>query len=65
MQNYIAIQSVLSLYASGRTSAVVLDIGHGLTSAVPIFDGYSIPHTVCKMNLAGRSLNEYLSELIV
>jgi len=34
---YLALQQVLSLYSTGKTTGVVLGAGYGVTSAVPIF----------------------------
>lgn len=55
---YVSIQAVLSLYASGRTTGLVLDCGDGVSHAVPVYEGFSIPNSIRRIDIAGRDVTE-------
>lgn len=62
---YVAIQAVMSLYSAGRTTGLVVDAGDGVSHTVPVFEGFSLPHAVEKMEIAGRVLTTYMQKLLL
>ncbi|KAM9320098.1 actin-1-like [Gastrophryne carolinensis] len=61
---YVASEPTMALYAYGRTSGILLDIGAGVTYTCPTYDGYQITHAEKRQNFGGRDITNYLRNLV-
>ncbi|KAK6928557.1 hypothetical protein RJ641_007148 [Dillenia turbinata] len=57
---FIQIQAVLTLYAQGLLTGLVIDSGDGVTDVVPVVDGYSFPHLAKQIMLLAGTLHPTL-----
>lgn len=61
---FVELQAILSLYSTGRVTGFVLDSGDGVTHTVPVFEGYSLKHSIERQNLAGRDITHFMQKLL-
>eukprot|EP01084_Bolivina_argentea_P012023 22537_1 len=61
---YLQNEACLSLYANGLMTGTVLGIGYGSTYCASIFEGFSVPQSVFKINSGGYDLTQYLKRLL-
>ena len=57
---YLAKQSELSLFATGKSTGIVLDFGYDTIECVPIYEGYALKDAVTKIDIGGLHVTEDL-----
>ena len=56
----VSIQAMLTLYAQGLLTGVVVDTGDGVTHVVPVFDGFVPQNLIRRLDVAGRHVTQVI-----
>ncbi|KDO25900.1 actin-like protein 2 [Saprolegnia parasitica CBS 223.65] len=62
---HIAVQAMLTLYAQGLLTGVVIDSGDGVSHVVPVYEGFVPQHLIRRLDVAGRHITQYLIKLML
>ena len=63
---YLGNQSALALYASGKTTGVVLHSGdNNISHSVPIHNGTILNDAITNINIGGNFITDYLSRILL
>lgn len=54
----------MNSFSVGRATALVLDSGGGMTSAVPVYDGYVLKKGILRQPIAGNLVSEQLLDML-
>ncbi|CAH6777728.1 mucin-17 [Phodopus roborovskii] len=58
-------QALLTLYAYGRTTGLVVGSGHGTSYVAPILTGDLAPLNTYRLDVAGADLTDYMAQLLL
>lgn len=61
---YFASTAVLSLYACGKTTGLVVDCGDTGTRIVPVYEGHVLEHAVEQLSFGGREITRHLTKIL-
>ncbi|XP_070618169.1 actin, cytoplasmic type 5-like [Erythrolamprus reginae] len=61
---YLAIQAALSLYASGRTTGVALDVKNNWMDLFPVYEGHLVRSARFSLDLGGENLTDSLLRML-
>ena len=57
-------QSLLSMYSTGRETGLVVDIGEGVSTYFPVYEGFALTPKIRRVDLGGREVTSYLQLLL-
>ena len=61
---YLEKKETLSLYSTSKSTGIVFNTGEEASHIVPIYECISINHGINRLMIAGRDLNQYLSDML-
>lgn len=61
---YFSSAPVLSLYASGRTTGLVVEMGYGTCHTVPVFEGFGLFHSILQLDYGGDDLTHWIGDQV-
>ena len=61
---YFAMLSIITMYATGRTSGVILECGAGRSLVIPVYEGYQLAQCVSEHCYSGRDMATLLAQKI-
>lgn len=61
---HISPQAPLALYAAGKATGTVLDVGDGVCQCVPVYEGLALSHAAVRTSLAGAAVTARLQHLL-
>lgn len=60
----VAMQPVLSLYASGRKNGVAVDSGERRSDIVPVYEGIALRQGIVRLDFAGGDVTDCLMKIL-
>lgn len=60
----VFLRAILSLYQINQSTGLVIDIGEGYTSFIPVIEGLAISHAYRRSELSGRRITSSLNRLL-
>ncbi|KAJ5073817.1 actin [Anaeramoeba ignava] len=61
---YLSNSPSLALFASGRTTGIIIEMGYQLCNSVSIYEGSALNDSVLRMSIGGKNLTDYLMKIL-